>query len=363
MGKLYLRETMKKVQPIKEIISSQDDLITIFLTAVFLASGVNLLINQCLILIIVGIVLIFLSFLCLILVLITKKGRVHEEFKAFFIYNKKKNKFEEIPEYEFSSDQITFMNAVFAESINLKEFWKTKPLNNGFPIEDNLKKFINELTEYCILNKLFTHNEDYFNKSGFTPSDIKKIERNDFPELLVKNRFLEIISKPMSERALFNFEKESDDLNIVSANGKNDALFDRFDLYLPKNCILRKPTDNVIIIDSDLMCISITTNFEGFSTCLPNQFVKSYLKIDNEIKTISTFQIEIIVDINIKIKSLFLKGDLKYYRWVDEFLQTLVTYLSDDAFFERINWNTAITMLHCYNEMSNGSVSGNEKLP
>lgn len=352
---------MKKVQPINDIISSQDDLITIFITAVFLASGVNLLINSSLFLIIVGVFLILLSFFYFIFILITKKGRIHEEFTAFFIYNKKNNKLVEIPEYEFSSDQITHMNAAFAENINLKEFWKTKPLNKDITSDDNLKKFMDELTEYCILLKLFTHNEDYFNEifkvAGYNDLDIKKIERDDYPELLIKNRFLEIISKPMSERALFNFKKESDDFVTFSEDGNNGALFNRFDLSLPKNCIIKKPKDNVIVIDSDLVCISIKTNFQGFSTCLPNEFIKSYLKIDNENQTISTFQIEIVVDIKIKSKALFSKGDLKYYRWIDEFLQTLVIYLSEDAYFERINWNAAITMLHCFNDMGHDSVS------
>jgi len=348
---------MKMIQPINDIISIHEKILKLLFTAVFLACGVDLLVNQIptflkfdpFILLITSIILIFLSFFYLTILLVINKLRMHLEFEAFFIYNKKKNKLEIIPEYDFSSDQVSYMNAVFAENINLKEFWKTKPLIHDYPMKDNLQKFINELTEYCVLRKLFTHNEDYFNEAGFEDSDIKTIERNDFPELLMKNRFLEIISTPMSERASFNFEEESDDSDGItfSANGENDALFDRFNLNLPKNCILKKPKDNVFIIDSDIVSISFTTNFQGFNTYLPNEFVKRYLKIDNKMNPISEFQIDIIIDTNVKFKSLFFKQDLRYYRWIDNFLQTLVIYLSKDAFFERINWNTAITLIHC----------------
>jgi hypothetical protein len=346
---------MKTRQPIKEIISSQGELVKIFFIAVFLTFGINLLTNQISTLqnpifaFTAGIVLIFISIVYLIRIFVTNKRKMHEEFDAFFVYNKETNLFEDVPEYHFSRNAISFMNAAFAENVNLNEFWKTKPLNyDNFPIKSDLRKFVNELTEYCILQKLFTQNEDFFNEAGFNKSDIKRIERDDIPELLIKNRFLEIISKPMSERALFNFEEELHDQGtIVSCNGANGALYDHCALYLPKNCIILKPKDNAVLIDSDLMTISITSDFRGFGYNLPAEFLKRYLKIDDEIETVTIYEIKVIVDINFKAKSLLSQGDLKYYRWVDEFMQTLDDYLSGETFFERIGWNSAITIIRC----------------
>jgi len=355
---------MKKMQPfVYDILSSQDKLITNIFLLFLLAFGINLLANQIptffkidsLISIIVGIVLILISFFYLLQQIANKRKR-HQEYDAFFIYNLKENKLEEIPGYTFSWDQITYMNAAFAENTNLKKFWESEPIKQAFPNRDeksvfyrNSVKYINELTEYLILRKLSCDLEDYFNKN-FEDADLKIHERNDIPEILLKNRFLEIMSHPMSERPLFNFEDDSNsDGKTVYCDGENGAIFDEFKLHLPKNSILRKPKDNVVTIETDKMSISITTEFQGYNTSLPDEFVKSYLKIDNEIETISEFQIQIIIDVNMKIKSLFTNRGWEYYLWIDSFLENLDNYLSEDAFFERINWNTVKTLIHCLN--------------
>jgi hypothetical protein len=346
---------MKTRQPINEITSSQGELVKIFFIAVFLTIGINLLTNQISTLqnpffaFIAGIVLIFISIVYLTQIFVTNKRKMHEEFGAFLVYNKESNLFEDVPEYHFSWDAIEYMKAAFVENINLNEFWKTKPLNyDNFPIRSDLRKFVNELTEYCILRTLFTQNEGFFNAAGFNESDKKRIERDDIPELLIKNRFLELISKPMSERALFNFEEESNDHGtVVSASGENGALYNRCALYLPKKCTILKPKDNVVLIDSDLMTISITSDFRGFGYNMPAEFLKRYLKIDDENETVSVYGIKIIVDITFKAKSLLSQGDLKYYLWVDEFMRTLDDYLSGETFFKRIGWNSAMTIIRC----------------
>jgi hypothetical protein len=284
---------MKK-KPVRDILFSQENFVKNLFTLFLLAFGINLLANQIptffkidpLISIITGIVLIFLSLIYL-LRQITDKRKRYEKFKAFFIYNQKENKLEEIPNYEFSSDQNNFMKAAFVEDSNLKIFWEKSPISQYFQENDEASKYyrsyvkiFNELTEFLVLRQLSFTLDSYFNESNC--KETKKYGRNDVQEILLKNRFLEKISHPMSERASFNFEDTSDDAEgkVVYATGPNDETFEDFELSLPKNCILRKPKDNVIIIDTDKMSISITTNFQG-NTIRPDEFVKCYLKIDD----------------------------------------------------------------------------------
>jgi len=345
---------------IDEVLLSQEKIVENIILLLLLAFGINLLANQILsylnpiFSIILGISLICLTVLYILMPIIRKRRR-RQQYNAFFVYNKKENKLIEVPDYEFSSDLITYMNAAFAENENLKKFWENKPVNKAFStgegslaMRQNLRKFFNELTEYLILRQLSDDLEEFFIDSEFKETVLKKFERDDLPEILLKNRFLEIMSHPMSERHSFGYEVESDDSEgkTVYCDGDNGAIFETIELTLPKNCIIRKPYDNRLIIESDKISISITTEFEGNILFLPEDFYKYYLKIDNKFETIKDFQISIVIDANMKIRSLFSKRGLEYYRWLDLFLKNLNEYASTKAFFEKINWNTVKTIIH-----------------
>jgi hypothetical protein len=352
---------MKKTQPfVYDILSSQDKLIENLFILFLLAFGINLIANQIpiffkidpLFSIIFGIALILLTFLYFIRQIILRRHR-HQKYKAFVIFNERENKIVNVPHYDFSYDQVSYLNAAFAENENLRKFWDSHPMDD-FPSCDDksvnnqkIIKLFNELTEYLVLRQMCFKLEAYFHNPDFRETEFKTYERDDIPEILSKNRFLEIMSLPPSERHLFDYRDESDESfgKIYYCNGKNGAIFDRFELILPKNCILKKPKDNIIVIESDKMTISIMCDFKGIGTNLPFDFEELFLKMD--FSFLSAFQIQIILDADMKNISLFSKNGLEYYRWLDSFLEDLDEYLTQDTYFEKINWNTARTIIHC----------------
>jgi len=357
---------------IDDVLLSQEKIVENIIILFLLAFGINLLANQILsylnpiFSIILGIALICLTIFYILIPIIHKRQR-HQQYNAFFIYNKNDNKLVEVPHYEFSSDLITYMNAAFVENENLKKFWENRPINKAFSPDDdaqainqNLRKFFNELTEYLVLRKLSDNLDEYFTNSEFKETELKSLERNDIPEILLKNRFLEIMSRPMSERHSFGYEVESDDFEgkTVYCDGENGAIFETIELTLPKDCIIRKPYDNKVIIESDKISISITTKFEGNILFLPEEFYKHYLKINNKFETVKDFKISIVIDANMKIRSLFSKRGLEYYRWLDLFLKDLDGYASTNAFFEKINWNTVKTIIRCLENNKKRGSSG-----
>lgn len=196
-----------------------------------------------------------------------------------------------------------------------------------------------------------THLTDHFNKKQIPKDALKTYDRSDIPEILLKNRFLEIISHPMDERPFFNYEDNPRDekINIISSSGNGGALYQQFDLVLPKNCIITKPNENEVLIETDKLRLNIRVNFKGYNTHIPWDFSTAYLNLDkdDQFVDLSNYQISITIKVDMKLKSLFSKSGLEYYEWVDSFLEDLDKYLSQKTFFEKINWNSVQATMIC----------------
>ncbi len=69
--------------------------------------------------------------------------------------------------------------------------------------------------------------------------------------------------------------------------------------------------------------------------------------IDNW-KIITAYEINIDIDVLIKLGALFTKSGWEYYYWIDSFLEQLDADISKDTFFERIGWETVLTIIQCF---------------
>ncbi len=119
-------------------------------------------------------------------------------------------------------------------------------MNNNTQVSlTNSSTLLNQLIEYILLKELSLVTVDYFNNPKFKDSKINKISKNDVPNLFTSNEFLILFSKPMSERVAFN-NKENP--SIVLSYAPNGAIYERFELTLPKKSKIHKKGSNVIEI-------------------------------------------------------------------------------------------------------------------
>ncbi|MGM3217858.1 hypothetical protein ACSQ5K_24225 [Pseudomonas sp. PhalM4] len=107
------------------------------------------------------------------------------------------------------SPEIFFV-ALFAENTAPKRLWESDSVENAFKEihaggkrirETEAGKLIVEATEYYILEELSTHLTDYFGQSELESKRLQELSREDIPDIVFNNRFLDTFSRPMRERA------------------------------------------------------------------------------------------------------------------------------------------------------------------
>lgn len=359
------------VQGIK---SSHKSLIKLIVVAIILALGTNLIAGQIIALAIVsplvtvlfGLLLIFTSLLYSAINLFGGHVKSHT-FEAFIVYNAEKNEIVPVPEYDFSEEVHSYMESAFGENPALKTLWNNEPLKDLIlkDLETRSKyksvQLLSEATQYFLLSKLSTHLTDYFNDEHFEEENLKKYERKDLPEILLNNRFLELFSRPMEERSAFvedTFEDDKLSSEIVYASGHEGAIYDKFDLVLPKKSSVRKTERNKIDIETEKLKISMIVQFEGFGTLLPKMFEEYYLGSSNPLEH-SVYNIEIEIQVLMKLRFLISSTGWKYYHWIDSFLDTIEDEVSKDKFFARNQWDNVRTILYCLNRKQ---IDDNDKI-
>jgi len=281
-------------------------------------------------------------------------GLRFEKYEGTFICNDEENEMILINRYDFSYELCEYFKAAFYENNALNILWNKEPLTKIFEHDEdgNVKvnenfasiELVKEATEYFILTTLSTHLEDYFNDEKFKKENIKEFRRNDIPSVLLTNKFLELFSKPMSQRIPFiNSHKNNLPYEIVASYGEG-AIYEYFNLWLPKESKITR-TDKGIIIETNRFILTFEVLFEGYGSNLPIDFEKYYLEIDDDEK-ISAYEITIFISMKFKITGFFSRAGWEYYQWLDSFLGTLNQEFSSDVFFEKIGWENALTLLN-----------------
>jgi hypothetical protein len=204
-----------------------------------------------------------------------------------------------------------------------------------------------EAIEYYVLNELSMHLTGYFNDKKFKKENLKEFERNDVPEVLLRNRFMELFSKPMEERPHFvdqSFEKKAYGETVLAFSG--GALFEKFQLVLPERSIVRRLEENKIQIETARFFIDIVVDFKGINTYVSRSFEEYYLSLGNW-QDINAFMIHVDIQVSFKFGRLLSRTGWEYYQWVDSFLEKMDKSLSKDTFFKTIGWNLAVTVIDC----------------
>jgi len=346
---------------ITRLLNNRKAFLEVVIAAILLALSLNL-ISGCLLELtwispfVTFVVAISLTLICtLYFVVRLLWTRTHTyNFKGFIIYDSKQSKVVDIPRYDYGYHLRRFMEAAFAENEAIKKLWDKEPISKELHFdkkEGKVSRYIGkghqlivEATEYYVLEKLSTHLTDYFNQPDFDEQELRTFVRNDIPDVLLANKFLELFSKPMEDRPLFSGNESSPSKNgeIVMAMRKG-AFYSRFDLTLPKSSKIKRIDSKTITVETNRFIFTITIDFKGFSTVIPYEYLHHVLGLDTS--ALKEYQIDIDFTVSFRFASLFLPGGWDYYRWVESFVESFDQRFSQDRYFKNIAWESALTVI------------------
>jgi hypothetical protein len=249
--------------------------------------------------------------------------------------------------YSFGFEMEKNMTALFAENKAIKKMWSGQKIglighSEGKPLKAN--DLVLEAIEYFFLKSLALHLSSTFNNNNFY--DDKKIvtfERKNVPEVLLENRFLETFSRSMDERDGFDSDDYEDQNRgkVVMSYSESGALFDHFELILPKGSRVSRLGKRVIEIKTKRFTLQCEPFFPGFAQNTPFRFEKLYLRKDS--LKVHTYKAGINLRVKLHLLSFFTLSGWQYYRWLDSFIKKLDKQISRKKFFKKINWNTHLT--------------------
>ncbi|MFS0558701.1 hypothetical protein [Brevibacillus sp. 179-C1.2 HS] len=340
-------------RPLSHILSNRTNIIELIVVGFFIAFGTNIMVSSIIefdffkpnIFIYIGSSIVIISFLYLVLRLL-KIRKFTKVIESSIIYHKNKNTLVNIPRYEYSEKMVRYFEYSFRENKDIKAIWEKNKLNDLFQSDGNSvikkgvnsKKLVKEATEYLILDILSTHLTDYFNNDELDRKNIEKIERDKISDIIVKNRFLDLFSKPMSERSGFLDEKSTSAENVV-VSYRNGYYFNKFELVLPKKSKFLRSEDSTILIKNKRFSMKIKVIFDGYSN---NNIPYSYIGYFNNLSMREYSQLSVLVQIEVKFNLITFVSLLgwEYYKWIDSLLQKFDLVMSSEEFPKTINWSS-----------------------
>lgn len=368
------------------ILSRRADLIKLIFVVFLLALGTGLIVNYLTIifelksqvLIWSGISLVIIVFLYLIIsILLSCKRKVSVSGTVLF----DKNEIVSADRYEFSEKLSETINAVFLENEALKHSWdsdfkvkdeeksnvKTKIKkeekveakeiqyfsivrvesdDNEPEKQKNSRKILKEAVEYVFIENLSTHLSSYFNNYNNENKILKEFTRTDFPNILLENRIINLLSSPFEDRPIFlkaKMSKMKHDGEIVAIMGSDGSRYSRFDLVLPKKSRVTRKQDGLLQIKSPRLTLDFKIDYKGFTATLPRGFEYNYLGYDS--KEISANKIDVELSIYINPLSLLFNKGWNYYNWIDSFTKEFEELFSFKKFLADIDWNSTLTRI------------------
>lgn len=396
---------------VRETAISRKGLVELIILVILLSFGINLIADQLFnwlqeksfIILLLGTIFCLTPIAYAFVVLFrTRKKQLRIE--GCLAYNPIKKELVPIERYAFSETICEYIQAAFAENPALKTRWERQPLepyqimvltedgqkekvDHGLlsklriPIDGTTEAFlpsdmdfsmhfhpisvdendtvrlITEAMECFLLEQLSIQLESHFNNEQFNKKYLTVYERRDIPDMLLTNTFLELFSRPMTERVAFvdtTFEnretgKETTESISYEFGGSR---YRRFRLILPKGSRLKRLTPNTIEIQTKKVRIALTTQFNGKLGGLGFAFRNYYMGTTN-LFDLATYAASIEVHISIKLRTLLSGAGWNYYHWINSFLKDIEQEVSLDAFLTRINWESNLALLTCLKHMPN----------
>ena len=328
---------------IKDFLENRTSVFEIFLVAIMATLGINLITtslyqinsyqNKDVVFLWIGIFFLFSAIIYLTYKLLLKT-KIKQTYEGFLLIDNKTKLPVDCDCYEYLEELNRNFRAAFSENKALEHIWKSKSDKRT-----DKDKLIIEATEYYLIDELSTHLTDYFNTKGLDKKQIIELSRNNIPDILLTNRFLELFSKPMEQRASFIKDLKGDKTHgrIVMSIGEGGTLYKEFDFVLPKDSKVSRQ-NNAIVINTKRFILTIKVIYFGYGNVLPKGFEKYYCGYRTYSETDNT-KINVEIDVAFKINTIWSKGGWDYYEWIELFLQKVEENFSEEYFFKKINWN------------------------
>jgi hypothetical protein len=396
-----MEEKESRNQILRKVIIDQSKFIELLVSALVLAIGVNLVSDSIQILagqnylctLLPGIILCLLP-ICYQVSRFVGSRIETREYYGFLIHDTVTNEILPVPRYNLGETIPVYLKGAFLENKGRKALWDKEPLDE-FNIIHNLEpgtgsglnilctgvaresgtdlfhlkevpesfNLVCEAVEYHLLAMLSSHLYSYFNThTRFTGQDLVKYSRQDLPDTLLSNRFLELFSKPEFQRPVFFYDylqewskRAREIFDVRTAWTANGAIYHKLELVLPRGSVIEKrqtsPGFTQIEIKTNRMSIALGVLCVGGLATLPSQFKKYYLKTDGGTRftALKAYDVHIYARISLKPGALLSPVGWGYYYWIDSFLEELEKCVSTTAFLQFINWNSTLTVLDCLN--------------
>jgi len=375
---------------VKRILQSRRNICQLLVVAILLALGVNLLASwfagqfsdMTWAILVAGLLLILIAVLYL-LCFLTQESLVSHEFTAAIIFDPKNKTHVEIDQYDFSVKFEQTLNALFVENEALKIAWEServfalhekkdapkeaedKPKDTDDKKEEEVSYFfivkevgekeeeqasqrsiLIETAEFCLLEFLSLHLSAYFGQTPYDKTRIVTIEREHIPAIMLENRVLSLLTTPIEDRQIFlksGINKHPPQGEIHSIYASNGAVYERFNLILPKGTKITRPQPGVIHLEHRHFTLEMECIFHGFTINLPRYFEKLYIGIDP--KKIAPRKLHIAVSAQLRKSSLMLLTGWTHYQWIDSFMEYIENHVSFEAFLKRIDWISVSTRI------------------
>lgn len=271
-----------------------------------------------------------------------------KEIKGVIFYRNKDMEILNTYPYDFCSSIHYYFDSLFNENEAILRLWERENLN--FPNNDfremkfdhyGYSLFI-KAVQYYLIQKISTHLVDYFWTHKVNEKKLVKLYRENISEILVKNEFLELFSKPINLRPQFEEEDFNEDLVSHYWEG---LMYEKFELSLPKGSKIIIEDKGKLIVKTPRFELEFTVAFGGSGFGSHSEIKKHYFGFKKTSKIVSY---DIIINISVRFNRIFLftRSGWLYYNWIDSLIDWLEKEISFDSFYEEINWKTISTLLH-----------------
>jgi hypothetical protein len=207
-----------------------------------------------------------------------------------------------------------------------------------------------------VLDSLSTHLSDYFDSEDLG-ADLVHISHTDIPDVLLQNRFLRLFAEPMDERAAFLEDPKSTSGEVHVATSASGALYERFELVLPRGSNVARDQAGWILINTGRFTLEIRTSCDGYVGTMSSAYNR-YLGIPPSPPWESPHPR--LVDIEVRsrpTRRAILSGlGWSYHRWIDTWLDALQRKVDSGAYLDRIGWPTVETMFQLMSMQAAGRV-------
>jgi hypothetical protein len=369
--------------PLSGILTERHSLTNIIIGTIIASLGVNLVSESILqvfffgphIVLIIGIGASLVSIWYFMRVMTAKRTQVRN-YSGFFIVNYVEKKVIPVSRYPYSENLSRYLESACAESQDIKMALERSVYVPDTTIktpQENIddvriqreeraavkklmgtpdRRLILEATEYFVLRMLSTHLTNYFNDEKFKEKNLTKFERKDIPHALLENRFLNLFSKPMEERAAFKDRNISK--STQGASGESGADFSHFHLILPTKAKVSRIDEKTCEITTQKFTLRVAILYLGADELLPTDFEKYYLRMQeyhqrSNPSMVKEKAIGIEVKVFFKNSIFFSTTGLQYYGWLDSYLDKLEEEFSSSYFFKKIGWDSVSTLMDYLN--------------